>query len=146
MKPANRIRHILVISQSPALAETTRKAAEESITVDYAASEAEGLNRLREIRPDIIVLGRLDPQAAVLALYRELRDGWISHHASTLIVEFNELENTFRILSDENLTMSIGDHAFWAGSASQFMPADKLVPRLTEAIAQKLKARENRFR
>ena len=146
MKSANRTRRILVVSQSPALAETTRKAVEESIIVDYAASAAEGMNRLREIRPDIIVLGHLNPPSDVLALYRELRDGWISHHASVLIVELNESEKTFRILSDENLTMSIGDHAFWSGSASLFMPFENLVPRLTEAIARKLKARENRFK
>ena len=114
--------------------------------VDSAASEAEGLLKLTEIRPDIIIIGRLDSQKSVLALYRKLRDGWISHHASLLIVETNDSENTFRILGEENLTMSIGEYAFWSGPATPFLPAEHFLPRLTEAIARNLKARENRFK
>jgi methylenetetrahydrofolate reductase (NADPH) len=146
MKSANRARHILVIGQNSDLAETIRKAIDGSIIVDYAASEAEGLGKLTEIHPDIIVLGRLNSWTSVLALYRELRDGWISHHASVLIVELNESGNAFRILSDENLSMSIGENTFSPGSASSFLPAGDFIYKLNEVIAQKLKARENRFK
>jgi methylenetetrahydrofolate reductase (NADPH) len=146
MKSANRARHILVISQGLELPELVRRAADETIDVDYADNEAEGLKKLTEIRPDLIILGRLDSPGAILALYRELRDGWISHHASLLIVEFNDSEKNFRILSDENLSMSIGEYAYATGSASPRLPTEYLIPRLTEAISQKLKARENRFK
>ena len=146
MKPVNRTRHIFVISHSADLVELIRKAADETIIVDSAASEAEGLLKLTEIRPDIIIIGRLDSRESVLALYRKLRDGWISHHASLLIVETNDSENTFRILGEENLTMSIGEYAFWSGPAAPFLPAEHFLPRLTETIARNLKARENRFK
>ena len=146
MKSVNRARHILVISQGLELPELVRRAANGTVDVDYAAGEAEGLKKLTEIRPDLIILGRLDSPGAISALYRELRDGWISHHASLLIVEFNDSEKTFRILSDENLNMSIGEYAFSTGAASPLLPTEYLVPRLTEAISQKLKARENRFK
>ena len=146
MKSENRTRHILVISQSPELAELAHKAAEGALAIDYAATEADGRNKLSQLRPDIIILGRLDSPGAVLDLYRELREGWISHHASTLIIERNDTANTFRILSDENLSMSIGEHAFSTGLPSPFQPAENLVPALRDAITRKLKARQNRFK
>ncbi len=145
MKPASNTRHLLVISQNAKLAEIARKATEGAITVDCAVNEAEGLGRLRDIRPDIIILGDLNPPEAVSKLYRDLREGWISHHASLLIVELNIPQNTFRILSDEHLRMGIGDYAFVAGSPSPFLPVGYLLPRLKEAIANKLKDRENQL-
>ena len=60
MKHVNRTRHIFVLSHSADLVELIRKAADETIIVDSAASEAEGLLKLTEIRPDIIIIGRLD--------------------------------------------------------------------------------------
>ena len=127
MKPVYRARHIFVFSRSADLVELIRKAADETIIVDSAASEAAGLLKLTEIRPDIIIIGRLDSRES--ALYRKLRDGWISHHASLLIVETNDSENTFRILGEENLTMSVGDYIFWPGSAAPFLPAEHFLPQ-----------------
>jgi methylenetetrahydrofolate reductase (NADPH) len=146
MKSANRTRQVLVVDRESELPALVRKAVDGNIAVDYAVNEAEGLNKLTEIRPDIIILGRLDPTGAIQAFYRELREGWISHHASMLIVELNHARNAFRILSDENLTMSIGEYTFSMGSASPFLPFESLVSTLGEAIARKLKARENRFK
>ena len=146
MKTANQTKSILVISQNPKLAEAARQAAGETLAVAYAVSESEGWNTLREIRPDVIILGDLDPPGAVSRLYRDLREGWISHHASLLVVEFNIHANTFRILSDENLSMGIGEYAFMTGAVEPFHPAEQFVPGLKDSIARKLKARENRFR
>jgi methylenetetrahydrofolate reductase (NADPH) len=138
-------RNVLVISKNPKLAETVRKAAGEAITTDCAVSGTEGQNKLRETRPDIIILGDLDDPATVPQLYRDLQEGWISHHASLMVVEFKLHENTFRILSDENRMMGIGEYAV-TGSAGPFLPMENLLPRLREIIAQKLKDRENHFR
>jgi methylenetetrahydrofolate reductase (NADPH) len=146
MKPATKKRNILVISRTAELLEIVRKSVQESISIDYAASESEGFAKLRETRPDIIILGDLQPPGAVSKLYRDLREGWISHHASLLVVELDTFENKHRILSDENLTMGIGEYFFVAGTASPFLPSDYLIPRLGEIIAQKLKARENQLK
>jgi methylenetetrahydrofolate reductase (NADPH) len=146
MKTSNQARHLLVISQNPKLVEAARSAAEETTTVDYAVNEKEGFIKLRENRPDIIILGDLDPPGAVSKLYRDLREGWISHHASLLVVELNTYKNTHRILSDEHLTMGIGEYGFVTGSLSPLLSAEQLVPRLKEAIAAKLKNRENRLK
>jgi methylenetetrahydrofolate reductase (NADPH) len=62
-----------------------------------------------------------------------------------LVVEFKFCENAFRILSDENRIMGIGELTV-TGSAGPFLPMENLLPRLREIIAQKLKDRENHFR
>jgi methylenetetrahydrofolate reductase (NADPH) len=146
MKSPNRTRQILVVSQDSEFPALIRKAADENIAVDWAVNETEARNRLTGIRPDLIILGRLDSHETVMAFYRELREGWISHHASVLIVELNESRNAFRTLSDENLGMSIGEYAFQKGISCPFFPVENIVPALVDAIAQKLDARENRFK
>jgi methylenetetrahydrofolate reductase (NADPH) len=146
MNTTDRKRRVLVISQDSELADLVCKAADSALVIEHAAGIAEGQKKLSELRPDIIILGRLDPPQALLSFYRDLREGWISHHASILIVERNAAENSARILSDENLSMSIGGMAFAAGSVSPTLPAEQLVPALKGTITDKLKARENRFR
>jgi methylenetetrahydrofolate reductase (NADPH) len=146
MKAVESMRTVLVISRDPKLAEIARKAAGEAVDVEYAAGRSEGLARLRERRPEMVILGSLEDQGAVQDLYRELRAGWISRHASLLIVEFDPSKNAHRILSDENLTVGIGGYAIEEGSAVGSLPADQLLSRLAEVIAQKLKGRANKLK
>jgi methylenetetrahydrofolate reductase (NADPH) len=146
MKTTDHQRHLLVISQNNELADVARKAAGAALDVAYAATIAEGRKKLPELRPEIILLGQLDPPQAGLEFYRELREGWISHHASMLILEHKESENAFRILSDENLSTGIGDYSFWTPLPSPFLPIENLIPVLHDVIARKLIARQNRFK
>jgi methylenetetrahydrofolate reductase (NADPH) len=146
MISADRKIQILVVSKGLELAALVRKAADEKIAVDHAGGEAEGLEKISRMRPDLIIIGRLDFSESAPAFYRELREGWISHHASALIVEISDTKNTFRILSDENLNMSIGEYPFSPGVPAPFLPVEHLVSGLSDAIARKLKAGENRFK
>jgi methylenetetrahydrofolate reductase (NADPH) len=146
MKAANQQRSILIIGRNPKLMETVRQAAGETIAIAYAAGATEGWNILRETRPDIVILGDQDHPEGIIKLYRDLREGWISHHASLLVVELTIHQNTFRILSDENLMMGIGSHAFPAGTPGPFLPMENLLPELEAIIARQLKARENHFK
>ncbi len=146
MKSADRARNILVISQDSELAEIAGKAAGEGRTVSYAAGEAEGLYRIRELRPDIILLGPLSSLEAVLEFYSQLREGWISHHASLVIVELDRAAKTHRILSDENLILGFGEHASITGAPSPFQPAGQLEQALREVIDKKLSERENKLK
>jgi methylenetetrahydrofolate reductase (NADPH) len=146
MKTENQTRLVLVISRRPELVEIIRSAAEGIIIVDSAANETEALEKIREARPDIIVLGRLDPPEAAIRFYRDLREGWISHHASILVVEINDSEGTYRILSDKNLTMGIGGYDLLTGTPSPFMPVENLIPRLKETIGQKIEERKNQLK
>ncbi len=139
------MRKILVITQAPELMEFVHKSIEHNVVLDHAA-EDEAFSKVREIRPDIIILGSLDSPDAVLKLYRDLREGWISHHASLLVVERKAIENKYRILSDENLMMGIGGYALSAGSSSAFLELHDFIPKLKKAISKKLKDRENQLR
>ena len=81
-------RLILVVSSTPELVESTRKATERAAArVDFAVSRTEGLNKIREYHPDIVILGVLEHEESVHEFYQQLKEGWISHHASLLVVE-----------------------------------------------------------
>jgi len=146
MEPTKGSKGILVISRDPDLTDMVHNAVGTHVSVHSAADTTEGWNILETLRPDIIIIGKIGPREAVLKLYRDLREGWISRHASILIVELNELENTHRILSDEHLRKGIGNYYIQEGVDCPFLSAGSLFPRLSETIIDKLKARENRLK
>jgi len=140
------MRSILVIAQNPELLEIVRKSVEESLVLYHADGEVDGFQKIREIRPDIIMLGSLDSPDKTAKLYRDLREGWIAHHASLLIIEQKAFDKKYRILSDEHLTMKIGEYGLSAESPSTFLPVESLISSLKEIISQKLKDRENHLK
>jgi len=146
MKTANQTRNILVISNEPVLAAIIVKATEGAAAVTCASSEAEGLAKARELRPDVIVMGPMDSPELVPRLYRELREGWISHHASLLAIERSPDGGMCRILTDENVVTGANENASVKGSAARFKPVELLLPEIREIVAEKLEARENRFK
>ena len=146
MSSINPTPNLLVISQNPLTAEIARQAAEPGIRVDFAAGETEGLRMIGDARPDIILIGELDPPGSVARLYRRLQQGWISHHAALLVLERNLADNTHRVLGDENLDLRLGGHVLASGAESPFLPIDPLVAGLRTAFAEKMAARGNPFR
>jgi methylenetetrahydrofolate reductase (NADPH) len=145
MNLANQMQKILVIGQDNfELASLVRNITDSNMPVESASTEAEGLAKLAEIHPDVILLGRLDSPEAVVKLYRELREGWISHHASLFIIE--NQAGCHRILGDENISLSIGEHALSSGSSSDFLAAEPFALKLRDVIVRKLERRENRFK
>ena len=78
-------------------------------------------------------------------VYTQLREGWISHHASLLVVEA-AAENMYRILGDENLTTGIGGYDSWKDPTRPFQPREQFLLQIREAIARKLKQRENQLK
>jgi methylenetetrahydrofolate reductase (NADPH) len=137
---------ILVISNNAELANITRQTVEEAVEVDYASDQTQGLNKIREKRPDVVIIGDLEPADTVLKFYRELREGWISRHTSLLVVELNTSENSHRILSEENMEVGVGEYTYLAGATSPLLPSEYLLPRLREIIRHKLQKRENVLR
>ncbi len=139
-------RSILVISKTPELAEITRQATGGSIEVNYAVNESEGLDKIRETHPDIVILGLLGTQDKLIEYYRQLREGWISRHSSVLVVELNTADQANRILSDENLVVGIGEYQYLAGATCPLFPTELLLPRLKEIIYKKLDERTNKLK
>lgn len=144
MELARRTGNIVVISQTPELADLVRTAAGSAAVVSYAAGETEAFNKIREVLPDIIILGRLSMTGSVAGLYRRLREGWISHHASLLVVEADPIEGRYRIVEDENGLPETRGHE--AGPGVSFPSADSFITGLGERISRTLKSRENQLR
>jgi hypothetical protein len=146
MNQIENIQKILVISSTPELAEITQKAMSGMVQVEYASNEAEGMAKIKINHPDMVILGYLEPPGAVINFYRQLREGWISHHASILVVELNTSRDTQRILTDENLVVGIGEYTFLAGATSPLLPTEYFLPRLREVITKKLEERTNKLK
>lgn len=145
MTQAKGSQNILVVSQTPDLAEITRKAVGKAIRVDYASSQPEALAKVRKNRPDAVILGRIGPPGAVLKFCRELREGWISRHSALLVVELSTAEDAHCVSSD-GLEVGTGEYDFLAGSSGPLIPEEFLLPRLKEKIDSLLKKRENRLK
>ncbi|HSW39737.1 MAG TPA: methylenetetrahydrofolate reductase C-terminal domain-containing protein [Acidobacteriota bacterium] len=137
---------ILTISKSPRLAELVKKTAGDSIKVDYAAGETEGTAISRKTRFEIIIIGEMETPETAFRLYRNLREGWISRHASLLIIDAYGDGNTCRILGDGHLTMKIGGHAFREGDVAPVFPEAELESRLRETVGELLRAPKNFFK
>src|SRR3989304_6984290 len=118
--------NILVVSKTPDLAEITRKATEGVIEVDYAPNQTLALEKVRTSRPDIVILGSMDPPGSVMEFCRKLREGWISRHSSLLVVEVNPSEDSHCASSDE-LEVGIGEYDFLTGSSSSLIPEEFLL-------------------
>ncbi|HSW57658.1 MAG TPA: methylenetetrahydrofolate reductase C-terminal domain-containing protein [Dehalococcoidales bacterium] len=139
-------RQILVVSKHPELADTIRKAVENRLPVYYVPDEAGAFQYLRENRPDIIVIGYLESQEVLLRFYKRLREGWISRHASLILVELDLQIDSCRILSDENLKLGIGEYTFLSGETSPLFSPEYVLDRLRELIFKKLGQRENKLK
>jgi DNA-binding response OmpR family regulator len=106
-----RKRLILVVSVYPELAEITRRATEGDIAVDYASNEIEGMARIRQNHPDIIILGQLKTRQTESNFYQALREGWISRHASLLVV-VNVPGDSPRVLNESDFQLGTGEYSF----------------------------------
>ena len=146
MGPAGRRNRILVVSARPGLADITRQAVGETADVEYASSQDEARSALVRSRPEVIILGQLEPAGSVEKFCRELKQGWISRHSSLIVVEPSATEDGHHIISDENLEVGIGEYNFLTGSAAPLIPSEFLLPRLREKILERLNSRKNGFR
>jgi methylenetetrahydrofolate reductase (NADPH) len=142
MRSEYRTRHLLVIGRNPELADMAAKAAEGRMQVDYAAGGNEGLKKVGESRPEIIIIGDLESAEVVSKLCRNLRQGWISRHASLLVVEQDK-----RILVDVENPMGIGTYPFLPEAAVfATVSREQLISKLKESIAAELRRKENQLK
>ena len=78
------------------------------------------------------------------AVSRKLREGWISHHASLLIVEINADENTIRTLSEE--IQRLGSATMLLQRGRRPVCRRRIFSPGSRRFAGKLNERENRFK
>ena len=145
MTQTQRKHNILVVSQTPDLAEIIRKAIDRVIEVDYAPGQAEALEKIRTTRPDIVILGKMESPEAVVKFCQQLHEGWISRHSSVLVVDLDSSEDS-HCPSAEELEVGIGEYNYLTGGSGSLMPEEFLLPRLKEKIDAMLAQRENRLK
>ncbi|MDP2719904.1 MAG: methylenetetrahydrofolate reductase C-terminal domain-containing protein [Dehalococcoidia bacterium] len=146
MTQLNRKRKILVVSNTPALADITRKATGAGLIVEHALNKAEARERVRATHPDLVILGRLEHPDDVWKFYGELREGWISRHSSVLVVELDFSDEFHRVLGDVQLEKGTSGYDPLAGPPGSLISKDSIVSGLGELIAGKLRERENKIK
>lgn len=142
----NRQKEILVISQTKELIDLARVALEGGAVVIQAASETEALDKIRARHPDMVIIGDIGGPDDVFRFYNHLKEGWISRHSSIIIVEKDTSQNSYRLLSDENLVTGIDGHIMRPSASSPLVSPSLLPSALKEKIFSKLKARINKLR
>ena len=134
--------NILVINETPDLAEFVGRAIGEEADVLPVADRETGLQAVRRTRPDIIVLGRMADRDATVGFCRTLREGWISRHSSVLLVDTGATDDT-ACPTSELLTLDIGEYNYLTGMSGSLLPEEFLLPRLRDKLTAILASRRN---
>lgn len=140
-------RKVLVIGSIPEFHQWMGESLRERFQVIDASSEKEGLSKARAERPEIILLGYLEPRGNSFRLHKKLREGWITKHMPQLIVDAHfpgqpektwTPEEAMQMDAEEYLLVSPEDVGSIAGSIEAL--------KLPEKIDTKLSERANLFR
>ena len=135
---------ILVVSQDSDLVDTILKAFGPSVVIDSASNQAEALEKVKTTRPDIVLLvGSAAVDSPLARLYHELRQGWISRHSSVLLVEPDPAGDSFHLLDENYLDVELVPRP---GRKPPAVPGDHLISGLKEAVAAKLRERQNKLK
>src|SRR4030042_1504345 len=78
---------VLVIGSIPDFHQLVGRSLEGRFELIYASNETEGLSKARTERPDVLILGYLEPRGSSFRLHKKLREGWITKHMPQLIVD-----------------------------------------------------------
>jgi methylenetetrahydrofolate reductase (NADPH) len=135
-------RKVLIIGSIPEFHELVGRSLEGQFEVIGASSESEGLNKARSERPDIILLGYVDPRGGSFRLHKRLREGWITKHIPQLIVDAHfpgqpqrawTSQEAMQMDAEEYLMISPDD----AGSVAESIKALKLLERIDTRLVEK---------
>ena len=138
---------ILVVGSEPDFLEMARKALEATFELTYAPDKNEGLEKARRERPDVIVLGYLEPQGTSFELHRKLRGGWITKHIPLLMVDVSLNGQSRRGLTRaEGLQIDAEDYISISGD--DYASLSRLVESagLREKVNTKLREKVNTFK
>jgi methylenetetrahydrofolate reductase (NADPH) len=137
-------RKVLVIGSVPDFLEWVGKSLENQFEVSTASNEKDGLSKARTGRPDVIILGYLDPRGSSFRLHKKLREGWITKHIPQFVVDIHfpgQPEKAWT--SQEALQMDAEDYLSTApGDVSSLIQSMEAL-KLTEKIDVKLEEKAN---
>jgi len=147
MEKLNKNRKVLVIGSIAELHQLMEETLRDRFEVIHASSESEGLSKARGERPEVLILGYLDPRGSSFRLHKKLREGWITKHTPQLIVDAHfpgqpekawTPAEAMQMDAEDYLSLEPGD----VTSVSQALEALKL----TEKIEVKLSEKANSFK
>ena len=134
--------HIVVVNQTPDLAELVRRAIGDEVDIFHVTDREGALRVVDRARPDIIIVGRMEQHAETVGFCQALRDGWISRHSSVLVVDTNALDDG-HCPTSELMTLGIGEYNYLTGMSGSLLPEEFLLPRLRDKINDILASRRN---
>jgi methylenetetrahydrofolate reductase (NADPH) len=135
-------RKVLVIGSIPEFHELIGGSLHIECEVSDAFSESEGLAKARGERPDIILLGYVEPRGSSFRLHKKLREGWITKHIPQLIVDAHfpgqperawTSQEAMQMDAEEYLMISPDD----AGSVAESVKALKLLEKIDTRIEER---------
>src|SRR4030042_1379459 len=135
-------RKVLVVGSVPDFHQVIGKSLEGQFLVIYASSESEGLSKARAERPDVLILGYLDPRGSSFRLHKKLREGWITKHMPQLVVDLHfpgqpekawTPAEAMQMDAEDYLLISPDD----AGSVAESVNALKLPKRIDTKLEEK---------
>jgi len=133
---------VLVIGSEPDFQQLTGKSLEGQFEVFHVSNENEGLSRARTERPDVLILGYLDPRGASFRLHKKLREGWITKHIPLLVVDVEfpgrpekgwTSQEAMEMDAEDYLSISLNDTA----SIPQAMASFGLTKRIDTKLSEK---------
>ena len=135
---------VLVIGSIPDFHQLVGRSLEGRFELIYASNETEGLSKARTERPDVLILGYLEPRGSSFRLHKKLREGWITKHILQLVVDIHfpgQPEKAWT--SQEALQMDAEDYlSIGTGDVTSLIQSMEAL-HLTEKIDLKLGERAN---
>ena len=141
MEKTNRRPKVLVIGSESDFLQIAGKSLENQFEVHYASDDNEGLSKARTERPDVIILGYLQPRGTSFRLYKKLRDGWITKLIPLLVVDVHfpgqpekrwTSQEAMQMDAEDYLSISLDDTASIAQAMESFGLTEKISSKLTE--------------
>ncbi|MCJ7641116.1 MAG: methylenetetrahydrofolate reductase C-terminal domain-containing protein [Desulfobacterales bacterium] len=138
---------VLVVGSIPDFHQLVGKSLENRFDVIYASNENEGLSKARTERPQVLILGYLDPRGSSFRLHKKLREGWITKHIPQLVVDVHfsgEPEKAWT--PQEAMQMDLEDYLLIAPGDVISLTESIEALNLTEKIDAKLGEKANALR
>lgn len=145
MRNAQKRSKVLLIGSETEFLEMAGKSLESQFDIQYAVNQNEALSKARTERPDVIILGYLDPRGTSFRLHKTLREGWITKHIPLLVVDVQlpgrpekrwTNQETMGIDAEDYLSISVSDTA----SISQAMASLGLTEKINTKLSKKTNA------
>ncbi|MCR4394653.1 MAG: hypothetical protein NUV31_09820, partial [Dehalococcoidales bacterium] len=126
---------ILVITSDPVLISISNKINAGNMLIDFAVNPQEARQKIRNIHPDVILLGNSGSSELTFKYYNELRSGWISRHSTIIVVYSEDSGKSYYILSEENISLNLGKFTLISGESSTPVNVQDLPAKLAEVLS-----------